>query len=52
VRSPCPIVRVDGRRPSRVVELVDSAEGIYCDVLADVFRRMTGLETSLGTMGR
>ena len=27
-------------------------EGVYCDTLRDVFERMTGLKTSLGSMGQ
>lgn len=33
------------------VKHIAEKKGIYCDQLRDVFTRVTGLETSLGTMG-
>lgn len=40
--------RIYGTRYT-VIEIV---EGVYCDMLTDIFTSKTGLETSLGTMGR
>ena len=34
------------------IKVLETAEDVYCDMLRDVFTRMTGLYTSLGTMGR
>ena len=38
-------------RGSKIVTVAES-EGLYADMLRDNFRRVTGLETSLGTCGR
>ncbi len=34
------------------VDTIAEQSGLYAEMLAPVFTRVTGLETSLGTMGR
>lgn len=41
-----------GRAPRFEVTLVSELSGVYADMLRDIFTKATGLETSLGTMGR
>jgi len=33
-------------------KVIETVEGVYCDMLCDIFTSKTGMETSLGTMGR
>ena len=41
-----------GKIRGTTYRVIETVEGVYCDMLRDIFTDKTGLETSLGTMGR